>query len=387
VQQPQVRRRSSRIALSIALVLALALSLSISPALRYGRALSLLLSVVNAEDPTGLTHLLRHPVVARETTLALPQRTLRARVYTPQDASGRRAVRGYAMVLHGVHPDAIDEPRLQAFARALAAIGVETYTPELSELARQRILPSTIDDIGACARAVHKRVGKKPGALGISFAGGLLLLAAAREPGASSLRYVVTVGAHHDLRRVLRYYANARVEDPLGASVQGGANPYGARVMVTAYAELFFAPEDVTQGKRALESWLGGKYKQAREQAATLSARGRDRFATATEPGRRSELDAFLLEAAATKDAELLAISPAQGLPALTVPAFLVHGASDPIVPSLETAWLAREVPAKALQASLITSVLRHAELSAPPGVGEQLALVRFVASFLDEGD
>ena len=385
--QPKLRGRALRVALLIASALGAALCLSIAPALRYGRAVGLLLSVVGAEDPTGLTHLLQHPVVARESTLALPQRTLRARVYTPEDASGERAVRGYAMVLHGVHPDAIDEPRLQAFARALAAIGVETYTPELSELARQRILPSTIDDIGACARAVHELAGEKPGALGISFAGGLLLLAASREPGASSLRYAVTIGAHHDLRRVLRYYANARVEDPLGLAAQGRANPYGARVMVTAYAELFFSPQDAERGKQALELWLRGKYREARALAATLSEHGRERFAIATEQARRPELDAFLLQAAASKDAELLAISPARGLDGLKVPTFLVHGASDPIVPALETAWLAREVPADALRASLITPVLRHAELSAPPSIGEQLALVRFVASFLDEGD
>lgn len=376
-------KRPQRVALSLfATVVLLA---SVEPAIRYARAATLLMAVVGAQDPSGITHLLRHQVAERETTLALPHRSLRTRVYTPRDDAGHDATRRHALVLHGVHPDAIDEPRLQAFARAMASIGIETYTPELTELAQQRVLPSTVEDIGAAAHAVEQRVHERPGALGISFAGGLLLLAAAREPGASSLEYVVTVGAHHDLRRVLRYYANAPVVDPDGTPVKGRANPYGARVMVTAYAELFFTPADAPIAKQALASWLKGKYAHARELAATLSEQGRDRFDIATRDERRSELDTLLLKAAQAKDEELLQVSPAKGLGGLHVPVYLLHGEGDPIVPSLETAWLAREVPKDALRAELITPVLRHAELSAPPTLADQLALIRFVASFLAE--
>jgi len=370
-----------------AVIGALALLVSIEPAIRYARSAGLLLAVVGAEDPTRITHLLRHQVVDRETTLALSGRSLRARVYTPLDGSGLPAPRSWAMVLHGVHPDGIDEPRLQAFARALAATGVETFTPELKELAEQRVLPSTIDDIGACARAIQQEVKAKPAAIGISFAGGLLLLAAAREPGASSLAYVVTVGAHHDLGRVLRYYAGERVTDPAGKTAAGRAHPYGGRVMVTAYAELFFPPGDVELAKRALAIWLKGKYREGREMAAALSPAGQDRFNIATQSKRQSELNALLLEAARAKDAELRAVSPASGLAGVHVPVFLVHGEGDPIVPALETAWLAQEVPKAALRAALITPVLRHAELAAPPTVGDQLDIVRFVAGFLAAAD
>jgi len=343
VIQPGATRQRCLIALAL---IAGALLVSIEPAVRYGRAVSLLLAVVGADDPSGITHLLRHEVRARETSLALPARAIRTRVYTPIDDQGRSRVRARALVLHGVHPDAIDEPRLQAFAKALAAIGVETYTPELKELAQQRVLPSTIDDIGACAQEIEASVGEKPGALGISFAGGLLLLAAAREPGANALRYVVTVGAHHDLRRVLRYYAGAAVTDPEGKPAPVLANPYGGRVMATAYAELFFEPGDLPVAKEALSSWLQGRYREARTMATTLTKSGQARFDTVTDNARRGELNELLLKAASAKQADLLAVSPAQGLSSLRVPTFLVHGQADPIVPALETRWLAREVPA-----------------------------------------
>ena len=379
--------RRSRTPIAFAVVAALALLVSIQPAIRYVRSAGLLLAVVGAEDPTRITHLLRHQVAARETALALPGRSLRARVYTPLDGSGQAAPRSWAIVLHGVHPDGIDERRLQAFARALAATGVETFTPELKELAEQRVLPSTIDDIGACARAIEQQVKAKPAAIGISFAGGLLLLAAAREPGASSIAYVVTVGAHHDLGRMLRYYAGERVTDPDGKPAAGRAHPYGGRVMVTAYAELFFPPSDVPLAKRALAVWLKGKYREGRDLAAGLSAEGQDRFNVATQSKRQSELNALLLQAARAKSAELHAVSPSSGLAGVRVPVFLVHGEGDPIVPALETAWLAREVPKAVLRDALITPVLRHAELAAPPTVRDQLDIVSFVAGFLAAAD
>lgn len=371
-------KKTALLALSL-----VALVASVEPALRYTRATSLLLNVVRAKDPTGLTELVEEPVVARESSLALAGKRVRTRVYAP--ANGRP--RSYALLLHGVHPRGIDESRLQAFARALAAIGVETVTPQIAELTEQRVLPSTIDDIGALATAISAEHGQPVGAFGISFAGGLLLLAATEPSVGKSLRYVVTVGAHHDLRRVLRYYADDAVRGPDGSGTRVRAHPYGGRVMAAAYAELFFDPSDVELGRRALLDWLDGRYKPARALLPQLSDAGRDRFQIVTQDARHSELNALLLRAARQRESDLLAVSPARGLTALRVPTFLVHGETDPIVPSIETRWLATEVPAQALREALVTPVLRHAELSSPPSNSDNFAIMRFVAGFLAVAD
>jgi pimeloyl-ACP methyl ester carboxylesterase len=186
------------------------------------------------------------------------------------------------------------------------------------------------------------------------------------------------------LRRVLRYYAGESVRAPDGSSPTVKAHPYGGRVMAATYAELFFERGDIEIGRRALRDWLDGRYSDARAGLPELSAAGRDRFAIITDNTRRKELGALLLGAAAEREADLLAVSPASGLSSLRVPSFLVHGASDPIVPSLETQWLAQEVPRSALRAALVTPVLRHAELSEPPSAKESFEIVSFVASFLE---
>jgi dienelactone hydrolase len=361
-------------------VIAALLVASAEPVQRYTRAAALLLTVIDQQDPSGVTAWVRGPVTEQETSIALPGRTLRARVYRPAQEP-----RGFALVFHGVHPDGIDEVRLRGFARGLAAIGVEARTPELTELTEQRILASTIDDIGACAAEVKRHTGAEQGALGISFAGGLLLVAASRAPGAGALSYVVTVGAHHDLRRVLRYYAGEDVRGPSGTTARVKAHPYGGQVMVNAHVELFFAEADRSIARSALGAFLDGRRKQARKLAESLSAEGRAMFAIATESARRSELNALLLRVASARDRDLLALSPAAGLSGLAVPSYLVHGDGDPIVPSLETEWLAKEVPEAALRAALVTPVLRHAEGAKAATARDQLALVRFVAGFLGE--
>jgi pimeloyl-ACP methyl ester carboxylesterase len=374
-----MNRRARRAAIAVAVLCAIVL-VTAEPVQRYTRAAALLLTVIDQHDPTGVTALVRSPVLEQDATIPLPGRTLRARVYRPKGEP-----RGFALVLHGVHPDGIDEARLRGFARGLAAIGIETRTPELSELTEQRILPSTIDDIGACAAEVRRQTGAKQGALGISFSGGLLLMAASRSPGASALRYVVTVGAHHDLRRVLRYYAGEPVHAPDGREAEVAAHPYGGRVMVSAHVEQFFDPSDRPIAGSALAAHLQGRQREARKLAESLSPAGHDTFAIATERSRRSELNVLLLRVAEARPRELLALSPAAGLQQLAVPSYLVHGDSDPIVPSLETEWLAKEVPARSLRAALVTPVLRHAESADAPRVRDQLALVRFVAGFLGE--
>ena len=46
----------------------------------------------------------------------------------------------------------IDEPRLGAFAHAIAASGVAVLTPEIRELCDYRIVPASIETIGESAR-------------------------------------------------------------------------------------------------------------------------------------------------------------------------------------------------------------------------------------------
>src|SRR5690606_21110023 len=85
------------------------------------------------------------------------------------------------VLVHGVHPDGIDEPRLVRFARSLAAAGLLVYTPELPALARARLDPGTASVLADACSAIARREHRRSlGVVGISFGGGLALRAASQ---------------------------------------------------------------------------------------------------------------------------------------------------------------------------------------------------------------
>src|SRR5256885_1941002 len=69
-----------------------------------------------------------------EISIPTPGGALRARVYEPA-GTHRRAV----LLVSGLHPAGIEEPRLVRLARQLSASGVCVVTPDIPELSRFEI--------------------------------------------------------------------------------------------------------------------------------------------------------------------------------------------------------------------------------------------------------
>jgi pimeloyl-ACP methyl ester carboxylesterase len=380
--QPRSRAPKSRaLALRCVWVCVVALTLlAVGPTLRAARSLVLLSDLTQGPKLGPLTPALLHEVSEAVLTARISGGVVRMRRYVPvsvKDAPG-------ILLLHGVHPRGIDESRLRGFARTLAAGGMDVLTPELSELLSYRIEAATVDKIRALA-AFHARstARESSGVFGISFAGGLALMAAAEQPNPGPIGFVVSVGAHHDLMRLCRYYAGENVSGPNGEPADVAPHPYGARVMIREHLDRFFKPADVPIAKRALDLYLRDQGKLARRMAETLSVEGQPMMATLLEPGNGGQLSQLLLVAAAAVSDKLASASPKGHLAGLRVPVFLVHGAADPIIPSIESRWLAHEVPPDTLRALVITELLRHAEFPRPPTASETWELVRLLRDIL----
>jgi hypothetical protein len=108
-----------------------------------------------------------------------------------------------------MHPVGIGEPRLMAFARELAKSRVTVVTPDIPGLAQCAITPTLTDDIERVAVWLALRSELAPagriGLIGISFSGGLAVVAAGRPSLKGHVLFVLSVGGHDDLPRVLRY--------------------------------------------------------------------------------------------------------------------------------------------------------------------------------------
>jgi pimeloyl-ACP methyl ester carboxylesterase len=355
-----------------------ALALAVIPELsRATSALLLLARLTGQHTLDPLADRMLAPIVERDTPLHIGGKTFRARRYAPADVQSRRPG---VLLLHGVHPRGIDERHLVDFARTLAAGGLDVLTPELPELLAYRLGGTTIEDIRLLAHA-HARATHTPavGAIGISFAGGLALMAAAGQGDPASIAFVVSVGGHHDLLRLCRYYAGDDVRGPNGERVDVAPHPYGARVMIREHLDRFVASEDLELARRALDAYLRDRHDEARRLALGLSPSAQRVMAVLLDTRQREALAQLLRQAVDRVRPQLMAASPSGHLGQLHVPVFLVHGAGDPIIPSIETAHLAAELPRVWLRQTVITPLLRHTEFPEPPKLSEAWQLVRFL--------
>ncbi len=155
----------------------------------------------------------RHPTLAALETDVVAERRdsvpsrfgpLRARLYIPKTHT-----EGALLLAPGVNALGIDEPRLIAFARNLAASGFLVLTPELPDLSRYRVTPRSTDMLEDAALWFSDRIdltrGHRIGMAGISFAGGLSVVAAGRPSLAGRLAFVFSFGGHANFQRVVRY--------------------------------------------------------------------------------------------------------------------------------------------------------------------------------------
>ena len=156
------------------------------------RATSLLLRIEDPKTESFLAKLGTHDVQEMPITVG----AFRARLYSPIGVARPPGM----VIVHGIHHLGIDEPRLVAFARAFASEGVTVLTPEMKDVADYRVTPQSVDVIGVAVHELRARVGHPVGVLGLSFSGGLALMAAADERYKPDIAFVVHRRSLHVLR-------------------------------------------------------------------------------------------------------------------------------------------------------------------------------------------
>jgi dienelactone hydrolase len=349
------------------------------PASAHLRAASLLVRIAEPDGRGWLADAGRHAVDERDDSVM----GSRGRLYLPADVAHPPGL----VVVHGVHWKGIDEPRLQAFARSIAASGVAVLTPELRELCDYRIDPASVDTIGESAKRLSARLdGRRVGVMGLSFAGGLSLVAASDPRYAGSLAFVASLGAHDDLGRVLRFFVTDRAPRPDGSVFQVHAHDYGTVVLEYSHVEDFFPAADVDVARLTLRSVLHEDLEAARQEASGLSPASASKMQHILDHDTAA-LAPELLAEIERLEPQFAAVSPSAHLEHLSVPAFVLHGAGDILIPPSEAEWLARDVPAGMLRESLVTRAIEHVGLDGDTDVGDRLELVHFMSVLLDATD
>jgi pimeloyl-ACP methyl ester carboxylesterase len=341
------------------------------------RAASTLMVIADMPD-SALSRFDTNPVVEEEITY--PSTVMvRARIYHPIGIAHPSAV----VVVPGVHHLGMDEPRLVRFARALGSHGYMVLTPQVDDLADYNITKNSAVVIGDAVHELARRSGApKVGLLGLSFAGGMSLIAASDEAVEQQLSGVIAIGAHDDLNRVLNFFETDQTLAPDGTVLKMKAHEYGSLVTAYSHASAFFRPRDVRQARTTLRSLLWEDLPEAHAEAEKLSPRGEARMALLFAHDTKS-LVGDTRRALARAQPELEAASPHHYLAKVHVPVLLLHGAADNVVPPTETLWLERDLPKGVLKAALISPAVGHVEVGGA-GVMDKVRLIHWMKEMLD---
>jgi dienelactone hydrolase len=363
-------------------------------ALPYARALSLIVRAANMGGSVEAfaNERAREVTVEGRTTIPTRHGDVPARFYRPSDFD--RTV----LLVPGVHAMGIDEPRLTALARDLAGSGVGVMTMALPDLTGYLITPRSTDQIEDAAAWLADRPELAPdgrvGMIGISFAGGLSIVAAGREAIRDKAAFVLSFGGHGDLPRVIHYLCTG--EAPRAEGVEHRPpHDYGVAVVLYGMAELVVPPPQVKPLREAIRTFLWASqltlvdrtqadetFAEARamgealpEPAATYMAHVNDRNVKALGP---------LLVPHITELAGNDALSPESAPAPPAAPVFLLHGADDTVIPAVESVLLAQHLEAEGVRVRLLLSrLITHAEVDRSAAATETLKLVTFWADVL----
>jgi dienelactone hydrolase len=363
----------------------------------YVRATSLIVRSAGLEKqhPT-LAALQTNTLTERKATVPTRFGELRARVYVPTIGYERTV-----LLTPGVNALGIDEPRLVSFARHLASTGLLVVTPELPDLSRYLVTARSTDMIEDAAAWLsgNRELGRGGpiGLMGISFAGGLSVVAAGRPSLRGRLGFVFSFGGHANFQRVLRYLCTGdepRAPDGT-ASKTPAPHDYGVAILALDLADRLVPDAQREPLRAGIETFLHASHLALFDRAKAAEAFGRAAAMEAglEEPARTilhlvnrresEELGRRLLPHTAALG-DVPALSPDQSPPP-DAPVFLLHGDEDNVVPAAETLLLAEHHRRHTSVRVLLTPLISHAEVDRPATTREVIDLISFWTGMLKQ--
>jgi dienelactone hydrolase len=357
-----------------------------------------LVAVAFLLDMAGTDSVIRRAIPVRTSTVTtedfqIPTRhgPLQARLYSPAAQVERTAI-----VFPGVHGGGVNEARLTRFCGRLASTGALVLCAPLPELRRFRVTSASTDQIEDVTAWATRQPSIAPGGrtalVGVSFAGGLAVVAAGRPALRDRLDLVLAIGGYGDLTRTLRYLCTGELPD--GTTRQ--PHEYSLAVVALAGLPHLAPPEQTEMLEEGIRTYLEASLEESpgRAQATERLQQLRTGMADWPEPSRsilqavvdrnREEVGRLLLPWL-----EQLAADPSlspERSPVPSAPVFLLHGTDDNVIPSSETPLLAAYLERAGVPhvRALLTPLVSHAGLLDRASARDAWQLVSFWKDVLD---
>jgi dienelactone hydrolase len=373
-------------------------------ALPYFDALGFIIRAADLPGTPATVAAWRANAFTRDAEITVPTRggAIPGRFFRPS-----RQTRRTLLLIPGVHRDGINESRLVGLAEDLAATGYGVLTIAAPDLQRFKITPQVTDTIEDAVKWTSEQpqfsTDGKIGIVGISFSGGLSIVAAGRDSIKDRVAFVMSFGGHGDLARAMHYLTTGEVLGDLekaknSSAVLGadhvGVHPphdYGLAVTLLNLADRVVPPEQVAALSKGIDGFLLASSLAVTDppKAIPVFEEMKAYQQTLPEPSRTymqyvndravDKLGPILSPVAdALKDHPAMpSLSPERATPP-TAPIFLLHGVDDNVIPSLETVLLAEHLRGKARVEGLLSGLITHAEVNRTATSTEVWRLAKF---------
>ena len=320
-----------------------------------------------------------------------------AQFYRPDTRTSRTV-----LLIPGIHSMGITEPRLTALAKDLAGSGITVMTLALPDLQHYRITVNSTDVIEDAVRWMAKQPDLAPdgrvGVVGISFAGGLSMVAAARPSIRDKVAYVLSFGGHADLPRVLHYLATGEEEHLPGVKLVP-PHDYGVAVLLDEFADQGIVPaEQVAPLRKGIETFLlasqltlvnmdqaNATFQQARAYAKTLPEPALT-YMNYVNDRNVKKLGPALLPYLNESGVDSPNLSADRSADVPSAPVFLLHGSEDSVIPTAESVLLNDYLRRKGADVHLLVSeLITHAEIDRAAAAADTWKLVSFWSDVLEK--
>jgi pimeloyl-ACP methyl ester carboxylesterase len=347
----------------------------------YLQAMAILDQLNGKPVPHLLGSIASLPVSTMTLTIPSSAGRVEARLYSPMPAPNAPGL----VLIPGIHYRGMDEPRLVAFARSMSACGLRVLTPELPDSRDYRIQPSDVQAIGDSVQWLQNTTGRPVGLMGLSFSGGLALMAAAKPPFSNEISFVFSVGAHDDLLRVATFYATEADPLPDGDVERTTPNNYGPWVLEYENLEDYIPATDVAAIRPVLRARLFENWSLEKQLLANLTEAQKTEYEKLLDPKQE---DAALFASNRKHAAEMAAVSPGGHLAGLHVPVYLLHGRGDTLIPFAEAEWLQQDLPRGTLKGMLISPLIAHVSTNtSKPSVWDEWRLLHLLAQVMEHAE
>ncbi len=366
-------------------------------AVPYARALLLVIRAANVggQLETFADRQARTVAITERASIPTRHGAVPARLYEP-DGGFRRTI----LLIPGIHAAGIDEPRLTGLARDLAGSGVAVMTLALPDLRRYRITPNATDVIEDAVAWLSRQSRLAPdgqiGLIGVSFAGGLSIVAAGRDAIKDRVAFVVSFGGHGDLPRVMQYLCTGR-SVPVEGLVYHRPHDYGVAVILYGIAHTVVPPEQVEPLLEGVQTFLlasqltlidrglaDATFEKARSIAKTLPEPS-SIYLSYVNDRNVDALGRVLAPRLAALASDNPALSPQRAPAPPVAPVYLLHGANDAVIPAAESVLLAQHFDGTATVRLLLSYLITHAEVDQHATAAEAWRLVAFWADVLQQ--